>query len=63
MLAPIALVLLVDSFQPIFALIIGIILTMFFPKIVKEKLIAKSLLQKIIAISITLFGSYILSIS
>lgn len=63
MLAPVALVLLVDSFQPIFVLIIGIFLTIFFPRIVKEKLIANNLWQKIIAISITLIGSYLLSIS
>ncbi len=63
MLAPVALVLLIDSFQPIFALIIGIFLTVFFPEITKEKIKAKNLWQKIIAISITIIGAYLLSIS
>lgn len=62
MLAPIALVLLTDSFQSIFALIIGIILTIFFPKISTEKIGAKHLWPKIIAIVITGIGTYLLFI-
>lgn len=63
MLVPIALVLLTDSFQPIFVLIIGIFLTIFFPKISVEKIQAKNIWQKIIAIVITGIGTYLLSIS
>ncbi len=60
MLAPIALVLLTDSFQSIFALIVGVFLTIFFPKISIEKIQAKHLWPKIIAICITGIGTYLL---
>ncbi len=63
MLAPIALVLLTQSFQPIFVLAIGIFLTIFFPKISVEKIQAKHLWQKIIAMCITGIGTYLLLIS
>jgi len=60
MLAPVALVLLTDSFQSIFALIIGVFLTVFFPKISVEKIQAKHIWQKIIAIFLTGVGAYLL---
>ena len=60
LLAPISLVLLTNSFQPIFVLVIGVVLTVFFPRIVVEKITAKNLWQKIIAICITGIGTYIL---
>jgi drug/metabolite transporter (DMT)-like permease len=60
MLAPIGLVLLTESFQPIFVFAIGIILTIFFPKITTEKIHAKHVWQKIIAIIITGIGTYLL---
>lgn len=60
MLAPIALVLLVGSFQPFFVLMIGITLTLLFPKISKEKITTAHLTQKIIAILVTSFGTYLL---
>ncbi len=63
LLAPIGLVLLAESFQPIFVLAIGIFLTIFFPKISTEKIQAKHLAQKIIAICITGVGTYLLFIS
>ncbi len=63
MLAPVALVLLTDSFQSIFALLIGIFLTMFFPKISVEKIQAKHIWQKVIAILITGIGTYLLFLS
>ena len=59
-MAPVSLVLLTDSFQPIFVLVIGIFLTIFFPKISVEKIGAKHLWPKIIAICITGIGTYIL---
>jgi len=59
-MAPVSLVLLTDSFQPIFVLAIGIFLTIFFPKISVEKIGAKHLWPKIIAICITGIGTYIL---
>lgn len=63
LLAPIGLVLLTESFQPIFVLAIGIFLTIFFPKITAEKIQAKHVLQKVIAICITGIGTYLLFIS
>ncbi len=60
MLAPLGLVLLTESFQPIFVLAIGIFLTIFFPKISTEKIQAKHLWPKIIAICITGIGTYML---
>lgn len=60
LIAPIGLVLLTESFQPIFVLMIGIFLTIFFPKIITEKIHAKHIWQKIIAIVITGIGTYLL---
>ena len=63
LLAPIALVLPAESYQPIFVLAIGIFLTIFFPKISVEKIQAKHLWQKVIAILITGIGTYLLFVS
>jgi drug/metabolite transporter (DMT)-like permease len=63
LLAPLGLVLLTESFQPIFVLAIGIFLTIFFPKLTAEKIKAKHLWPKIIAICITGIGTYLLFIS
>lgn len=60
LMAPIALVLLVNSFQPIFVVAIGIFLTIFFPNITVEKIQAKHLFQKLLAVIITGIGTYIL---
>ena len=62
LIAPIGLVLLTESFQPIFVLLIGIFLTIYFPKISAEKIHAKHLWQKVIAICITGIGTYLLLI-
>lgn len=59
-MAPVSLVLLTDSFQPIFVLAIGIFLTIFFRKITVEKIQAKHLWQKIFAIIVTGIGTYLL---
>lgn len=60
MLAPVALILLTESFQPIFVFAIGIFLTIFFPKISVEDIHTRKLLQKLIAIIITGIGTYLL---
>lgn len=60
LLAPVALVLLTESYQPLFVFAIGIILTLFFPKIAVEKIRAMHLWQKGIAICITGIGTYLL---
>jgi drug/metabolite transporter (DMT)-like permease len=58
LLAPIALVLVAGAFQPMFTFIIGVILTIFFPKISKESLSKKHLAQKIVAITLIMIGTY-----
>lgn len=59
-LAPLALVLMANVFQPFFVFVYGVILTIFFPKISQEKLTMKHLAQKIGAIVIMFIGSYLL---
>lgn len=63
LLAPIALVLLAESYQPLFVFAIGIFLTLFFPRLTAEKIEARHLWQKLLAICITGIGTYLLFIS
>ncbi len=58
LLAPIALVRVVEGYQPIFVLFIGILITKMFPKILQEKMHWRHLIPKIVAILIILIGSY-----
>tara|TARA_B100002051_G_scaffold276628_2_gene326299 strand:- start:25573 stop:26493 length:921 start_codon:yes stop_codon:yes gene_type:complete len=60
MMAPIALILLMESFQSFFVLAIGIFLTIFFPRITKENISLRNVVQKLLAIIITGIGTYIL---
>ncbi len=61
LLAPaVALVLLVESFQPMCVFILGVLITVFFPSFGKENLSKGVISQKILAIAILLFGSYLL---
>jgi len=60
LLAPVGLVMLTESFQPIFVLAIGIFLAIFFPKLTTEKTHSKHIWQKIIAICITGIGTWLL---
>lgn len=62
LLAPVALVLMVNSFQPLFVFIIGLGLTLFFPHISQEKIQKKYLVQKVVAILIIFIGSCLLQI-
>lgn len=62
LLAPISLVLLTNSFQPIFVFTIGIFLTSFFPELTAEKIKATHLWQKLFAMIVTGIGTYILFI-
>ena len=59
-LAPLALVMLVASFQPAFVFIFGIIITLFLPKGIAERISKVSIIQKVSAIALILVGSYIL---
>jgi len=58
--APVALVLLFNSYQPVFVFIIGILLTIFLPKIATEKIKLKHILQKVLVIGVMLVGTYLL---
>jgi drug/metabolite transporter (DMT)-like permease len=61
LLAPVALVLLVNSFQPLFVFALGIVLTLFLPRVAKESLSRIKLLQKGAGIGLMLVGGYLIS--
>lgn len=63
LLAPIALVMIVNSLQPIFVFLIGIILTLFFPKLGIESMAKNDLAQKILAIGIITIGACLLNVA
>lgn len=60
MIAPVALVLLTNSYQPLFVFAIGVILTLFFPKLGGENLRLMNVAQKLAAIIIVGIGTYLL---
>lgn len=60
LLVPIAVVMVVTSYQPLFVFLGGILLTIFFPHIITERISNKHLLHKIISIVIIIIGSYFL---
>ncbi|OHA60083.1 MAG: hypothetical protein A2589_00130 [Candidatus Vogelbacteria bacterium RIFOXYD1_FULL_46_19] len=62
-LAPVALVLLVNSYQPLSVLILGIILTLVFPNLVAEKIELKYIFQKLLAMVVVGVGTYLLFVA
>ena len=60
LLVPVVLVLLVNSLQPAIVFLMGILLTLFLPKISRENITKKALFQKIVAIFIVMIGTYYL---
>ena len=60
LMAPIALILLMESFQAFFVLLIGVFLTLFFPSVTEETIQLKHIAQKLLAILITGIGTYLL---
>lgn len=60
LLAPLALVWVVNGFQPFFVFLYGVILTIFFPKLGSENLAKKHFAHKIFAIAIMFVGVYLL---
>lgn len=60
LLAPVALVLMVNSFQPLFVFVIGLGLTLFLPHIGKENISKTILVQKFLGIGIIISGSLFL---
>lgn len=61
LLAPLALVWLVNGFQPFFVFAYGVILTLFFPNLGSESLIKKHLIQKVLAIIVMFIGTYFIN--
>ena len=59
-LAPIALVTLVNGFQPFFVFIFGLILTLFLPKLANEKIAKKHIVHRILGILIIFIWTYFL---
>ena len=60
LLAPVTIVYLMGSFQPAFVLLLTIVGTLFAPNLIKESLERRILIPKIIAVVITILGSFIL---
>ena len=60
LLAPVALVLVVSSYQPLFVFIGGTLLTLLVPHIISEKISRRHLAHKFISILIIIIGSYFL---
>jgi hypothetical protein len=61
LLAPVALVLVVNSFQPLFVFALGIVLTLILPRVAKESLGHTKMLQKGVGIGLMLIGGYLIS--
>lgn len=61
LLTPITITWIVNGFQPLFVFGYGVILTLLFPKIVKEDIGRKSLTQKMLAILVMFIGMYFLN--
>ena len=62
--APVAVVSsIMNGFQPLCALFIGIFLSMLFPKIIKENISSKVLIQKIVFILLVFIGVYLLNLA
>lgn len=62
LVSPVALVIFIsEGAQPFFVLLIGILLTTFFPRIGREEIKKESLLQKMTSISVMVIGLYLLT--
>jgi bacterial/archaeal transporter family protein len=61
LLSPLALVWVVSGLQPVFVFLIGILLTLFFPKVIKENIARGHLVQKILAILVIFLGSVLVN--
>jgi uncharacterized membrane protein len=60
LLAPLALVTLVNGFQPFFVIAIGVAITLFLPIAGRESLLKKHLAQKLISVIVIFAGTYFL---
>ena len=60
-LTPVTLVWIINGLQPFFVFVFGILLTIFLPKISKEDISKKTLIQRIIAIAVIAIGTYMVN--
>lgn len=60
-LTPVTVVWIINGLQPFFVFVFGIILTVLFPKISKEDISKRTLIQRIIAIVAITFGVYLIN--
>lgn len=60
LLAPLTLVWVINSFQPLFVFLIGMLLTLIAPHLIKENVNKKVLLQKIVFILLMFLGTFLL---
>jgi hypothetical protein len=60
-MAPVALVLLVNSFQPLFVFVLGIAVSILVPELERETLAPKKMLQKGAGIGLMVLGGYLIS--
>ena len=60
LIAPVALVFVVNSYQPLFVFVFGVLFTIFLPRFASEKISKKHFVHKLISIIIILIGSYLL---
>jgi hypothetical protein len=60
-MAPVALVLLVNSFQPLFVFVLGIVASVLVPELESETLAPKKMLQKGAGIGLMVLGAYLIS--
>ncbi len=60
LLAPIALVATTNAYHPVFAFVLGLLLTLIFPRYIKEKITTAHLLHKTFAIAIIVISSIFL---
>lgn len=58
---PVALAYIVNGFQPFFVFLFGLLLTLFFPTVIKENITKKVLLQKSIMIALMFLGVVLLN--
>lgn len=62
LLAPVSVVYFVaEGFKPFFVLAYGVLLTIFFPKFVNERIERSKILQRLVAISVMFAGTYLIS--
>lgn len=60
-LTPVTLVWIINGLQPLFVFVFGILLTVLLPKISKEDISKKTLIQRIIAIAVITIGAYLVN--